>query len=219
MPQLTMDWAAHAGVAPQRYDEFLVPAMFGPFAEDLLDWVGLQPGTSVLDVACGTGALSRAAARRVGPTGRVVGLDISPAMLAVAAAQAPPPDSTPITYLEGDAGDLRLAGRRFDAVLCQQGLQFFADRHTALRRMSGAAAPGGRVALATWSGLEKAVAFAALVEALELYIGGDAAARMRQPFALADSSALAGLMEDAGLRQIEVSHVSQTGWPAGLAIH
>jgi 2-polyprenyl-3-methyl-5-hydroxy-6-metoxy-1,4-benzoquinol methylase len=184
--------------------------VFGPFAEDLVGRAGLEQGMSVLDVACGTGALSRAAARCVGANGRVVGVDLSPGMLAVAAAHAPASDAAPIAYLEGDAGDLRVSARQFDAVLCQQGLQFFADRHAALRAMSAAVVPGGRVALATWTEREEAVAFAALAEALELYVGSDAGARMRQPWALEDPSALAGLLEDAGLDQIEVFQHTRT---------
>ena len=96
------------------------------------------------------------------------------------------------------------------AVLCQQGLQFFADRHAALRAMSAAAVAGGRLALATWTEPEETIACAALADALELYVGPDAGARMRQPWALEDPSTLAGILERAGLDQIEVSQHTRT---------
>jgi ubiquinone/menaquinone biosynthesis C-methylase UbiE len=205
-----MDWAGQAGAAPQLYQEFLVPAVFGPFAEDLVGRAGLERGMFVLDVACGTGALSRAAARRIGPTGQVLGVDISPGMLAVAAAQPAAPGAAPIAWAETSADELPRTARQFDAVLCQQGLQFFADRHAALRAMSAAAAPGGRVALATWTEPEEAVAFAALAEALDLYVGPAAGGRMRQPWELEDATALAEILEAAGLEQIEVSRHTRT---------
>jgi hypothetical protein len=76
--------------------------------------------------------------------------------------------------------------------------------------MSAAAVPGGRVALATWTDPEETVAFAALAEALEFYVGADAGAQMRQPWALADPIVLAALLEDAGLDEIEVSQHTRT---------
>jgi SAM-dependent methyltransferase len=142
--------------------------------------------------------------------GQVVGVDISPGMLAVAAAQPAAPGAAPIAWVKAAADDFPRTPRQFDAVLCQQGLQFFPDRHAALRAMSSAAVPGGRVALATWTEPEEAIAFVALAGALDLYLGPDAGARMRQPWALKDAGALIGLLEDAGLDQIEVSQHTRT---------
>ena len=72
------------------YDEIMVPRMFEPFAELLLDQVNLLSGEAVLDVACGPGTVARLAALRVGPSGRVTGCDLSPAMLELARSKARP---------------------------------------------------------------------------------------------------------------------------------
>jgi hypothetical protein len=104
-----MEWSSQAGDAGAVYASFLVPPTFAPFAEDVLDVVGLERGTAVLDVACGTGALSRAIARRVGPQGRVTAVDLSPAMLAVASAETPAADSAPIDFIAASADDLPVA--------------------------------------------------------------------------------------------------------------
>jgi SAM-dependent methyltransferase len=75
------------GSAPERYERYLRPIM-APFVAALIEAGRLQPGSAVLDVACGTGFVARAAAARVGPTGRIAGTDLNPGMLDVAAARS-----------------------------------------------------------------------------------------------------------------------------------
>lgn len=120
---------------PENYSMRLGPVVFGPWAEVLLDAVGVSPGDRVLDVASGTGVVARAAARRAGPEGRVVGTDVSAPMLSLAAARPVPNDSAPIEYLEARADQLPFPDESSDVVLCQQGLQFFAERLDAAREM------------------------------------------------------------------------------------
>ena len=84
----TQDWGTSFWTASVNamsvYDEIMVPRLFDPWAEFLLDQLKLQSGQSVLDVACGPGTVTRQAALRVGPSGRVTGCDFSPAMLELA---------------------------------------------------------------------------------------------------------------------------------------
>jgi len=148
-----MDWTGYKGSAAELFERYRVPAIFGPWAADLVALAALQPGEWVLDVACGTGVVARLAAQRVGPTGTVVGLDLEPEMLAVAHA-LPPPPGAPITWHEGDASAMPLADAAFDVVLCQQRVQFFPDRTAALHEMYRVLAPGGRLALSVWRALQ-----------------------------------------------------------------
>ncbi|HUF65984.1 MAG TPA: methyltransferase domain-containing protein, partial [Gemmatimonadaceae bacterium] len=67
---------------PEMYEQALVGPLFRPWAAPLLDDVGLAAGDSVLDIACGTGIVARLAKERLGETGKVVGVDLSPAMIA-----------------------------------------------------------------------------------------------------------------------------------------
>src|SRR5262249_6967805 len=82
---ITQDWTAHAGEGPARYQRLLAPAVFEPFARKLVSHARVRPGMNILDLACGTGAVSRAAARATGPHGSILAVDISPTMLSVAA--------------------------------------------------------------------------------------------------------------------------------------
>src|SRR5689334_226086 len=84
------------------YEQYFVPAMFAPWAAVLLHRAALRTRERVLDVACGTGAVARRAARAVGAGGQVVAVDMNPAMLAVARA-LPPPSGASIEWREGDA--------------------------------------------------------------------------------------------------------------------
>lgn len=192
----TMDWVGHGGGGPELYEKLMVPAFFGPFAEDLVGTIRVEPGLSVLDVACGTGALTRALARAVGPRGSVTGVDLSPGMIEVADHLERPDGSAPIEYLVGAAEDLPIRDRLFDVVTCQQGLQFFPDRVAALRAMRAALTPGGRVVISSWS--EPGVPWLALAAALARHIGEDAGAKMLSPFALADPQVLRDLLAQAG---------------------
>jgi SAM-dependent methyltransferase len=107
----------------------------------------------VVDVACGTGAVARLAAPRVGREGAVVAVDISPAMLAVGRS-LPAPEGATIDWREGSAMALPLPDASTDLALCQLGLQFFPDRGAALGEMRRVLTPVGRVAVCVWRSLE-----------------------------------------------------------------
>src|ERR1700722_12909740 len=108
----SQDWSASFASASTDalsfYDEIMVPRMFGPWASYLLDQIQPQSGQSALDVACGPGTVTRNVALRVGPSGRVVGCDLSPTMLGIARSKISAIDSAPIEYLECPADSLHV---------------------------------------------------------------------------------------------------------------
>jgi ubiquinone/menaquinone biosynthesis C-methylase UbiE len=136
---------------PAAYDRIFRPRMFEPWAHELIDFVGMTAGESVLDVATGPGTVARVAATRVGTAGRVIGSDISEPMLEIARQKPPQPGAAPVAFVRAPADALEFAEASFDVVLCQQGLQFFPDRIAALREMRRVLRPGGRVGLAVWA--------------------------------------------------------------------
>ncbi len=202
-------WQQVGGNAAETYERQLVPAMFAPWAPKLVDLAGVRPGERVLDVACGTGVVTRLAAERAGSAGRVVGLDINPAMLAVARA-LPPVGGAPVEWLEASALAMPLPDAAFDAVLCQQGLQQFPDRPAALREMRRVLAHDGRLAVSVWSRIEGSPRMAALAEALERHAGPEAANNRRAPFALGDPAQLHDLLAGAGFREVRVRTLAET---------
>lgn len=146
------DQAFTDGSAAENYEHHLAPYLFEPWSTELLNMVVIDDASAVLDVAAGTGVVSRAAARRAGPHGRVLATDISPVMTAYIAAQPAEPGAAPIETAVASATDLGCQDDEFDVVVCQQGLPFFPDRLAALREMHRVLHRGGVVGVAVWSG-------------------------------------------------------------------
>lgn len=187
------------GTPGEIYEQHMVPAIFARWAPDLVEAAGIGPGQSVLDLACGTGAVTRLLAARVGSGGRVVGLDINPGMLAVARAAASAPN---VEWREGSALKMPLPDATFDAAICQQGLQFFPDRSAALSELRRVLKPGGRLALSCWRSVEHTPGFLALEQALARRIGSQKAAL--PPFQFGDAEAIRAVLRATGFREIKV---------------
>ena len=186
---------------PELYEKALVGPLFRPWAGALLDEAALARGDRVLDIACGTGIVARLAKERVGKA-KVVGVDAHAPMLEMARSVAPDLD-----WRTGDAGALPLQeGEQFDAVLCQQGLQFFPDRRAAAREMRRALAPGGRLALSTWRPDEELPVLLALRRIAERHLGPIADRR----HAFGDPAAVEALLREAGLNDVRSKTVSRT---------
>jgi ubiquinone/menaquinone biosynthesis C-methylase UbiE len=204
-----------AASVPGNYERRLAPVVFEPWAQVLVDTVGVAAGDNVLDVASGTGVIARLAAQRAAPDGRVVATDVSEAMLAFAATCPVSPDAAAITQAGASADDLPFPPATFDVVLCQQGLQFFPDRTAAVREMRRVVRPGGVVGAAVWAAGHRLEPFDHYAEAL-------AAAGAAPPFPGAFENAtfvmgaddVRALLEAADFASVEVSTVELAiVWP------
>lgn len=187
---------------PEMYERHLVGPLFRPWAEMTVEEMKLSPGDRVLDIACGTGIVARLAKERLGDDAYVVGVDLSPDMLAVARTVAPG-----IHWREGSASALPLRDEeRFDAVVCQQGLQFFADKAAAAAQMRRALVPGGKLAVATWRSDDEIPFFRELRRVAERHLGGIA----DQRYSFGDAGPLETLLRDAGFHEVRSRIVSCT---------
>lgn len=198
--------ASYGGNPAENYQRYFVPSIGAPVADDLIERAHLQPGQRVLDVACGTGVVTRLAAERVGDAGTVTGLDVNPGMLAVARAQSP--SGHTIEWHEASAESLPFPDGAFDVVLCQMGLQFVPNKLAALREMRRVLDSGGRV-LINMPG-PKPPLFAVMTDALARHVGPEAASFGDLVFSLHDTDELADLMHSAGFRKVDVDAQSKT---------
>jgi ubiquinone/menaquinone biosynthesis C-methylase UbiE len=198
-----------SGNAAEFYERY-VRLLMEPWVHRLVDVAGLQPAEHVLDVACGTGFVARFAAPRVGPVGRVVGVDLNASMIEAARAAADRDPATAIEWRTGDAAALPFENGVFDVVFCQQGVQFFPDRLLALREMRRVLRPGGRLAFTVWSAIGDTPYQAALAEALARHVGPEAGSVARAPCALHDAQELHSLVASAGFRNVRVRPAIET---------
>jgi ubiquinone/menaquinone biosynthesis C-methylase UbiE len=196
------------GSAAELFQRYVVPRITSLWAEDLVDRACVRVGESVLDVACGTGAVTRLAAQQSG-NGRVVGLDLNADMLRVARG-VPHVDGKSIEWCEGNALALPFEEGTFNIVLCQLGLQFFPDKSLALHEMARVLSFGGRLLLSVFTSIERTPVAYVFANALDRRLGEGASSAKRAEHAFSDSDRLAQLAADAGLKNVVVAPVTLT---------
>ena len=179
--------------AADVYEAFFVPALFGQFVEPVLDHAGIGTGDRVLDVGCGTGIVARAAQRRVGASGEVIGLDPNEGMLAAARRSG-----SSLDWRRGIAEALPFADASFDHTLSQFAAMFFTDQATALAEMARVTTHDGTITIATWCGLDRTPGYEAMVALIEDELGQAAADALRAPFVLGDHNLVRDLLAPIG---------------------
>lgn len=202
-----VDYKIFGGTAAENYERYFVPVIPAPLAADLIETAAPLPGEYVLDLACGTGVLTRLAAQLVGTAGRVVGVDLNPGMLDVARSIPAPPGAS-IEWREANAEALPLPDESFDLVLCQLGLMFVADRPAAMQEMRRVLSSGGRVAINVPGTITRV--FEIMAEALGHHITPDLAGFVRSVCSLHDPSQLDGLLRGAGFHDVTVETTTKT---------
>jgi ubiquinone/menaquinone biosynthesis C-methylase UbiE len=189
-----------AADAAAAYESNLVQRVFLPFAEHLVARVAPTPDEDVLDLACGTGAVTRLLAERGDPS-RITGLDLTDAMLDVARRLVPG-----VTFVHGDMTALPTGDGSVDVVVCQQGLQFVPDRAAAATEMARVLRPGGRLAVSCWTDVTRSPVFNGFREAVLVLGWDDLDTAFAAPFSLPGAE-LREVFEDVGLAEVRVEEV------------
>jgi ubiquinone/menaquinone biosynthesis C-methylase UbiE len=140
-----------AGSIPKFYDTHLVPLIFEPYAADLAGRLSSRPVSRVLEIAAGTGVVTRALASRLAPGVSIVATDLNQAMLDQAAAAG---TSRPVEWRQADAMQLPFGEETFDAVVCQFGAMFFPDKPRAFAEARRVLKPGGVFLFNVWDRIE-----------------------------------------------------------------
>jgi SAM-dependent methyltransferase len=140
------------GSIPEIYDRYLVPLIFEKYAGHLADWLRPRLPLRVLEVAAGTGVLTRALASKLPATSLIVATDLNDAMLARAAAVG---TDRPVEWRRADAMALPFDDGAFDAVVCQFGVMFFPDKGRAFSEAQRVLKPGGMFVFSVWDRIEE----------------------------------------------------------------
>jgi ubiquinone/menaquinone biosynthesis C-methylase UbiE len=197
MPTNIVD--AAAAEAAQAYEDHLVGAVFGPWAERVVAMGNPAPGETVLDIACGTGIGARLAGPRIAPGGHMISADKDAGMVAVAeqlAAKAELPADVTFEWHATPAEEPVAADASVDLCLYMQGPQFVADPPAALALVYRALKPGGRLAASMWSVMADNKGHYAIAQALE----ARGLASAGKPFSLGDPEAARTLITGAGFK-------------------
>jgi ubiquinone/menaquinone biosynthesis C-methylase UbiE len=222
-----MNRVLDAGLAP-LLEPVLDAAL--PSSPDRLDGT-----TNVLDIGCGAGATTLAAARRVSPLGRVLGADISGTLLRAARARAQAEGVTNVDFVEADAQTHPFPAAAFDAALSRLGVMFFADPVAAFANIRRGMREGARLAFVAWRTPEENPFMTVAGEAAASLLPNLPAYAIDAPgaFGLADATRTKGILERAGFRDIAIdpldapssvaeedlmSYATKVG-PVGLALH
>lgn len=177
--------------------------VFAPMSRWFCDASGARPGQLILDAACGTGLPSLALAERVHPTGRVIAIDTSPAMVAAAMRIARSAGVGNIEHRPMDLAAMEFADESFDAVTCKEGLMFCADPVKGARELRRVLKPNGCFALSAWDEPQKNAFFMTIDQALSRFIPRPAPrAGAPGPFRLAPAAEFESVLRQAGFGEI-----------------
>lgn len=183
----------------RSYDKVMVPAVLMPAARELVARLAPADGDAVLDAGCGSGTVCRLVGDAVGPTGRVVGVDVNENMLEVARKVCP------LGHFEvGDVRELKAQDGAFDVVYAAHLVQFVAERALAVGELARVTRAGGRVGVTTWAPFPANPYFAAVHDALARTLGDEVAAPLGVACSLGESGDAWTLLHGAGLVDVRV---------------
>lgn len=196
---------AFVGSVPENYDRFMGPMFFEPYAVDMAERLPIGGIESVLEIACGTGIVTRAVRDILPPSARIVATDLNQGMIDRAQGKFGTDDN--IEFRQADAGDLPFDDASFDAVVCQFGLMFFPDKSAAMREVLRVLKPRGTFLFNVWDPLEDNEISLVVHEAMQEIYPDDPPQFYRVPFGFNDAAVIRSLLEDAGFTRVEVATV------------
>jgi len=197
--------AVFDGSIPENYDRFLGPFIFEPYAENLVNRLELGANANVLEVACGTGIVTRRLAQRLPRGGRLTATDLNEPMLAYARGKNP--GLAGIAWRTADAAALPFPDESFDAVVCQFGLMFVPDKAAAAREARRVLRPGGTFLFNVWGRIEENPWAAMTHETVARFFPENPPDFYAVPFGYHDAGVIRSLLEGAGFGEIRLDWV------------
>jgi SAM-dependent methyltransferase len=191
--------ASASFTGPQYYDDCMGPVLLDPFAADLARRLPEHPPGDVLEIACGTGLVTRRLRERLSPSLRLVATDLSRTMLDYARARLTDLDG--IEWREADALELPFEDKKFGAVVCGFGVMFVPDRQAALREARRVLADQGTLLFNVWDRIEENLHAFANTAVLEAMFPRDPEMQFTMPYDMHDPGLLRRLLAGARFRE------------------
>jgi ubiquinone/menaquinone biosynthesis C-methylase UbiE len=201
--------AQFSGSIPAAYDRYLGPVLFQPYAEDLAARLQVEEKGSVLELACGTGILTRVLRTRLPSSVKLTATDLNEPMFRDAAAKFGEDEA--VQWLQADACSLPFGDGMFDAVVCQFGIMFVPDKALAIREAHRVLKPGGIFLFNVWDALEHNALCQLAHETISGYFDKDPPTFYQVPFGYHDEDEIKRVLQDAGFQEITTDVVSKVG--------
>lgn len=202
---MTNQNTAFVGSIPENYDRYLGPVLFEPYAADLVARLKVLEQASVLEIACGTGIVTRRLRDQLDPSVRIVATDLNEAMMSYAAQKFRPEDR--IEWKQADATHLPFAGQSFNAVVCQFGLMFIPDKPKAISEACRVLKPGGTFLFSVWDAIELNDLAQAAHTIIKKFFPQDPPDFYDVPFSFHEPEKIRLPLSTTGFREIELSVV------------
>jgi SAM-dependent methyltransferase len=199
---MTGNASQFTGSIPENYDSGLGPNIFEDYASDLARRAGRTGAGSVLELAAGTGIVSRKLRDALLGAARLVITDLNPPMLEVAKAKFR--DGERVEFTPADAMALPFGDGEFDLIVCQFGVMFFLDKVASYREAARVLRPGGRYIFSTWGTMDANPFSQAAHDATARFFPDDPPGFYRVPFSYADPEAVKADLRAAGW--VDVGH-------------
>ena len=193
--------AAFTGSVPENYDRYLGPVLFEPYARDLAVRVDVGEGARVLELACGTGILTRLLRERLPRGARLTATDLNEAMIDYAARKFS--HDGEVEWRQADAADLPFDDESFDAVACQFGFMFVPDKAKAFGEARRVLKPGGSLIFNVWDALGRNDLAHVAHTTISKFFESDPPTFYQVPFSLHDPEAVTSLLTSAGFKGIK----------------
>lgn len=199
---------AFAGSVPANYDKYLGPVLFEPYAIDLVKRIEKKSLRDVLELACGTGRVTKHLASLVPSDGSLIASDLNEDMLSVARKILP---SLDVTWMVVDAQELPFSENSFDHIICQFGVMFFPDKEKAFAEAYRVLKADGRLLFNVWDSMEHNPRSAIVKNIVEGIMGDDAPDFMSKgPYSYNEKDVISQSLKDAGFNNIDIDVVQIT---------
>jgi ubiquinone/menaquinone biosynthesis C-methylase UbiE len=200
---MTDQHSAFIGSIATNYDRYLGPCLFDPYAADLVSRLTVPKGASVLELACGTGIVTRRLRDRLSPASKLVATDLNPAMMEHAAQKFRPDEN--IDWKQADIASLPFPDKSFDAVVCQFGFMFVPDKDKAFREAYRVLKPDGFFVFNVWDAMEfNDLAYLAHTT-ISTFFDDDPPSFYVTPFSFHEPEKILTFLKTAGFKEIDLS--------------
>jgi ubiquinone/menaquinone biosynthesis C-methylase UbiE len=198
-----------AGSIPAAYDRYLGPILFQPYAKDLAARLKVDASSSVLELACGTGILTRILRDRLPAAARLVATDLNEPMIQNAAQKFGQGEA--VEWRQADASSLPFDDASFDAVLCQFGIMFVPDKALAAREAHRVLKPGGVFLFNVWDSMKHNALGRIAHETISGFFDKDPPTFYQVPFGYHDQAEIKRVLKEAGFGNIRIDVVAKAG--------